>query len=85
MNLLMLHNILAFSGLMLIRWLENKFFQDFNSKCCLKNNIRMSIAAKFRQQVLAGLFVWGFCFDFEGFGEVKVLGSCVIVVDACFG
>lgn len=35
----------------------------------------MSIAAKFRQQGLVGLFVWGFCFDFGGFKGVGILGG----------
>lgn len=42
--------VLALSGLMLIRLLENESLQDFLVKCCLKNSTRMSIAAEFSQE-----------------------------------
>lgn len=42
--------VLALSGLMLIRLLENESLQNFLVKCCLKNSTRMSIAAEFSQE-----------------------------------
>lgn len=58
MNLLMLRNILAFSGLMLVGLLENASIYIWNIfSYCFKNNLETSTAAKCRQGRLFFCFV----------------------------
>lgn len=78
MNLLMLRNILAFSGLMLVGLLENASIYIWNIfSYCFKNNLETSTAAKCRQ---GRLF---FCFVLSSgcFGEVFFF----VVVVLCVG
>lgn len=70
MNLLMLRNILAFSGLMLVGLLENASIYIWNIfSYCFKNNLETSTAAKCRQ----GRLVFCFVLSSGCFGEVFFL------------
>lgn len=83
MTLLMLHNIRALSGLMLVRLLENESCKIIFLKCCLKNTAEMSAAAKFRQLGLVSCLMGFVFFLFSGLFVCFVSNTQIYLPFSC--